>query len=383
MRILISTIILFIVLSLNTVSIAQDENSYFPTPARHLIIIDHDSGEILYEKNAHIPMAPASMTKIMTATVVFDRIKSGALSLSDMLDVSEDAWRRGGAKSGSSTMFLDLNSQASVSDLLRGVIVQSGNDACIVLAEALAGSESNFAKMMNDKAKELGLTTANFKNSTGWPDEEHVISAYDLARLASHTINEHPELYKIYAERSFKWNGITQPNRNPIFGVDGADGLKTGHTVVSKYGFVGSAVRDGKRRIFVVNGLESKAQRRSESRRTMNAAFTAFNSYSLFKSGDKVGSADVYMGNEAKVPLIAKSDINAGLHKAQRSDLKVTIKYQGPVPAPVAEGDQIAELVISASGMADRTVPLYAGASVARKSFFGRFIAGTLQKIRG
>jgi D-alanyl-D-alanine carboxypeptidase (penicillin-binding protein 5/6) len=384
MRILIPTLILFITLSLNAVSFAQDdENSYFPTPARHIIIIDHDSGEILFEKNARVPMAPASMTKIMTASVVFDRIKSGALLLTDQLYVSEDAWRRGGAKSGSSTMFLDLNSQASVSDLLRGVIVQSGNDACIVLAEALAGSEANFAKMMNDKAKELGLTTANFKNSTGWPDEEHVISAYDLARLASHTIKEHPELYKIYAERSFTWNGITQPNRNPIFGVDGADGLKTGHTEISKYGFVGSAVRDGKRRIFVVNGLESKAQRRSESRRTMNAAFTAFNSYSLFKTGDKVGSADVYMGNEAKVTLVAKSDIYAGLHKAQRADLKVSINYKGPVPAPITEGDEIAELVISANGMADKTVPLYAGASVARKSFFGRFIAGTLQKIRG
>lgn len=303
--------------------------------------------------------------------------------MDDEFDVSVEAWTRGGAKSGSSTMYLDVHSKASVADLLRGIIVQSGNDACIVMAEALAGSEDNFAKMMNDKAKELGLTTANFKNSTGWPHEEHMISAYDLAKLASYTINEHPELYKIYAERSFKWNNISQPNRNPIFGVTGADGLKTGHTQVSKYGFVGSAIRDGKRRIFVVNGLESKAQRRSESRRTMNAAFTAFNSYSLFKSGDEVGLADVYMGNEASVPLVAKSDISAGLHKAQRSDLKVKIKYQGPVPAPITEGDQIAELVISATGMEDKTVPLYAGANVERKSFFGRFIAGTLQKIRG
>jgi len=199
MRLLLSTFVLIFVFSLNAVSFAQDENSFFPTPAKHLIIVDHESGDILFEKNARVPMAPASMTKIMTASVVFDRIKSGSLKLTDEFTVSENAWRRGGAKSGSSTMFLDLNSTASVSDLLRGVIVQSGNDACIVLAEAIAGSESNFAKMMNDKAMELGLTSANFKNSTGWPDEEHKISALDLARLASHTINTHPELYKIYA----------------------------------------------------------------------------------------------------------------------------------------------------------------------------------------
>ena len=383
MRIFLSAISLFLILAFPAFSYAQDEGGYFPSPAKHLIIIDHDTGDILYEKNARVPMAPASMTTIMTASIVFDRIKSGALNLTDELTVSEDAWRRGGAKSGSSTMFLDLNSTATVADLLRGVIVQSGNDACIVLAEALAGSEANFAKMMNDKAKELGLTTANFKNSTGWPDEDHMISAYDLAVLASHTINEHPELYKIYAERSFTWNGISQPNRNPIFGVAGADGLKTGYTEVSKYGFVGSGVRDGKRRIFVVNGLESKAQRRSESRRTMNAAFTAFNSYSLFKAADQVGSADVYMGMETKVPLVTKTDISAGLHKAQRADLKVTINYKGPVPAPIQEGDEIGELVISATGVEDRTVPLYAGASVERKSFFGRFVAGALQKIRG
>lgn len=385
MRLLISTLSLLLAFSLSAFTYAQDDEGYFPTPAKHLIIIDHDSGQILFEKNARVPMAPASMTKIMTATVIFDRLKSGALSLTDEFEVSENAWRRGGAKSGSSTMFLDLNSKASVSDLLRGVIVQSGNDACIVLAEAIAGSESNFAKMMNDKAKEIGLTTANFKNSTGWPDEGHLISAHDLAKLSSYTINAHPELYKLYAERGFKWNGISQPNRNPLFGSgsSGADGLKTGYTEVSRYGFVGSAVRDGKRRIFVVNGLESKAQRRSESIRIMNAAFNAFNSYGLFKSGDKVGSADVYMGTEASVPLIAKSDISVGLHKAQRSDLKVNVKYQGPIAAPVTEGDEIATLVISATGMEDRTVPLYAGASVERKSFFGRFIAGTLQKIRG
>jgi D-alanyl-D-alanine carboxypeptidase (penicillin-binding protein 5/6) len=377
----------FILLIFSTHAVAQSEtDTFFPTPAQHLIIIDFDSGEILYEKNARTPMQPASMTKIMTASIVFDQLKSGALSPTDEFFVSEDAWRRGGAKSGSSTMFLDLNTKANVADLLRGVIVQSGNDACIVLAEGIAGSEANFAGMMNEKAQELGLESANFKNSTGWPDDEHVISAHDLAVLAAHTIREHPELYKIYAERSFAWNGITQGNRNPLFvgrGFSGADGLKTGHTEVSKYGFVGSAVQDGKRRIFVVNGLASKSERITESMRIMTAAFSSFDSYKLYGDGDEVGVADVYMGTNETVPLVVKGDVSAGLHKAQRPGISVQIKYNGPIPAPITAGDQIAELIISAPKRQDVSIPLYAGEAVTQKSFFARVGSAIINKIRG
>jgi len=388
------SLIVFFVLAFSvfpTSSLAQtaidetDQSSYFPTPAKYLVILDHDTGEILYEKNARVAMAPASMTKIMTASIVFDRIKSGTLSMEDEFEVSEDAWRRGGAKSGGSTMFLDLKSKASVSDLLRGVIVQSGNDACIVLAEALAGNETNFARLMNDKARELGLESAYFKNSTGWPDPDHKISSLDLARLASHKIKTYPELYKIYAEESFLWNGIKQPNRNPILmaGFNGADGLKTGYTEASKYGFVGSALQGDKRRIFVVNGLESSGQRRSESLRIMNSAFSAFESYSLYNADAEVGTADVYMGKSSVVPLVVQEDVYIGLHKAQRPEMKVEIKYLGPVAAPIQEGAEIAQLVISAPGMNGKTVPLYAGASVEQKSFFGRLSAAILGKIRG
>ncbi len=357
----------------------------FITPAKYLVIIDYDSGEILYEKNARTPMAPASMTKIMTASVVFDRIKSGALSLEDEFIVSENAWRKGGAKSGSSTMFLKPNSKVKVGDLLHGVIIQSGNDACITLAEGIAGSETAFAEMMNAKAKQLGLTSANFKNATGWPAEGHVISAYDLVKLAQHSIRTYPDLYKIYAQKSFTWNGIRQPNRNPLILANfaGADGLKTGHTEISKYGFVGSAVQDGKRRIFVVNGLESKAQRRSESLRIMRSAFSEFSVYDIYKKDSRTGEVNLFMGKDETVPVVVGEDVVVGLAKMNRKNLKVQIKYQSPVPAPILKGDEIAQLVISINGNILKTAPLFAANDVKQKSLFGRLFAAIIRKIRG
>lgn len=361
------------------------ETTAFQTPARHLIIMDFESGEILYEKNARTPMAPASMTKIMTASVVFDRIKSGALSLDDEFLVSEDAWRRGGVKSGSSTMFLKPKSMVKVRDLLHGVIIQSGNDACIVLAEGIAGSEAAFADLMNKKAQELGMSSAHFVNATGWPHEDHVISAYDLVRLAHHSISNYPELYKIYAKRSFTWNGIKQPNRNPLLmaGFAGADGLKTGHTEISKYGFVGSAVKNDTRRIFVVNGLESKSQRRSESLRIMRSAFGEFSAYSLYEAGANAGSAKVFMGKTETVPLIVKEDVNVGMHKSDRQNMSVQMKYLSPIPAPISQNDQIAELIVNINGKPIKNVPLYAGVDVKQKSLFGRLTASIVRKIRG
>ncbi len=359
--------------------------SAFETPGEHLIILDADSGEILFEKAARTPMVPASMTKIMTASIVFERVQAGQLSLDDEFIVSENAWRRGGVSSGSSTMFLEPGSSVSVGDLLYGVIVQSGNDACIVLAEGIAGSEASFAILMNAKAKELGLDSANFLNATGWPDEGHVISAYDLARLAVYTLKTYPEFYKIYALENYSWNGITQPNRNPLMlaGFEGADGLKTGYSEASQYGFVGAALREGQRRIFVVNGLSSKALRRSESLRIMTAAFREFKSYKLFDAGDTVGVARVFMGKSPDVALVVKDDIHKGLHLTERKDMKVEIRYKSPVPAPIISGAHIADLVISAPGRDDKTVPLYAKTDVARKSIFGRIVAAALGKIRG
>ncbi len=360
---------------------AQDENtSYYQTPAKYLIIMDSQSGEILFEKNARVPMAPASMTKIMTASVVFERLTAGTLSMDDEFTVSEKAWRKGG-----SSMYLEPKMKVSVRDLLHGVIVQSGNDACIVLAEGIAGSEDAFAIMMNEQAQKLGLKSAHFKNSTGWPDPDHVISAYDLAILARHTIETYPQYYKIYGETSFSWNKITQPNRNPLFlaGFPGADGLKTGHTEVSKYGFVGSAIQDGKRRIIVVNGLESKAERKSESARIMRSAFGEFKVYTLFKQNEHVGSAKVFMGTAGTVDLVTKENVQLGIHKTLRPAMNVKIKYQSPVPAPIVKGDHIADLYIYIGETEKKVVPLYAGTDIKRKSLMGRLSASLVNKIRG
>ena len=370
---------------LQMIASARTDAPGFETRAEFLVITDHDTGEVLFEKNAHVPMVPASMTKIMTATIVFDRIRRGLLSLDDEFRVSPDAWIRGGAQSGSSTMFLKPDSFVSVRELLYGVIVQSGNDACIVLAEGIAGNEVAFALMMNEKAEELGLESAYFKNATGWPAEEHVISAHDLVKLASYTIDTFPKLYKIYAEKSYTWNEITQPNRNPLLlaGFPGVDGLKTGYTSVSKYGFVGSVVKNGKRRIFVLNGLETQSARRAESIRVARSAFGEFKSYKIFSEGDKAGAAKVFMGKAETVPLMVRDDVYYGLHKSLRGQLSAQIRYQSPIPAPIREGEKIAELIISAPGKAVKTVPLYAGADIDRKSLFGRAWASLVRKIRG
>ena len=384
----LSNFILGVVLgsSFSPLALAQEnETVFFQTPAKHLIIVDYDTGEILFEKNARMPMQPASMTKIMTAIIVFDRLRDGSLSLDTEFTVSEDAWERGGAKSGSSTMFLKPKSNVSVQDLLYGVIVQSGNDACIVLAQGIAGSERAFADLMNQKAQELGLKSAHFTNATGWPDPDHVISAKDMAVLADYTIREFPDMYTIYGVEEYTWNGITQPNRNPLLlaGFTGADGLKTGHTNISKYGFAGSAKIDGKRRIFVVNGLKSKADRRTESLRLIRSAFGEFKSYKLFGKEELVGSAKVFMGKTGTVPLIAHEDIWYGLHRSQRSGLTARIQYDSPIPAPIIKGDKLGQLVINAPGKVAKTVPLFAGGDVKRKSFMGRLAAALVAKIRG
>ncbi|PHS40035.1 MAG: D-alanyl-D-alanine carboxypeptidase [Robiginitomaculum sp.] len=372
-----------LVLHLITPSAFAQTDSEFQTSASNLVILDYQSGEILFEKNARTLMYPASMTKIMTAIIVFDRLKTGELALDDEFKVSEDAWRRGGAASGSSTMFLEPNSKVKIRDLLRGVIVQSGNDACIVLAQGIAGSEAAFAELMNIKARELGLENANFVNATGWPDPNHKISAYELAWLARHSIAAHTEMFKIYAQREFTWNGITQKNRNPLYGsnIEGVDGMKTGHTKISKYGFVGTGMQNDVRRIFVINGLETNARRRSESRRVMGKAFEAFKVYDLYMAGGKVGSAPVFMGKSEAVDLVASEDVPVGLYMPARTQLKLQIKYLGPIPAPISEGEHIADLIITAPGRETEIIALLAGQDVKRKSIPARIMASLMRKI--
>jgi D-alanyl-D-alanine carboxypeptidase (penicillin-binding protein 5/6) len=357
--------------------------SSFETQAPHAVIMDAATGEVLFEKDARDPMAPASMTKIMTAQLVFESMKDGSLSPETKFTVSEEAWRRGGVKSGSSTMFLDVRSQVSVMDLLKGVIIQSGNDACIVLAEGMAGSEEAFSQRMTERARQLGLSSATFKNATGWPHPEHAISALDLAKLASVQITTFPEGYALYAEPSFVWNEIKQNNRNPLLGrVTGADGMKTGHTEASGYGLVGSAKRGDNRRIIVINGLDTKSERRSVATRLMEAAFSQFDVYTLHNQSEDLAELEVYMGDAPTVSVAPTQHIRKGLPIADRKNIKSEVIYTAP-KAPIAKGDVVAQLKITLPGRPPENYDLVATADVARKGVFARAWAGLLKNIRG
>ena len=362
---------------------AQAQSLSFETKAPHAVIMDFESGEVLYEKDAREAMAPASMTKIMTADMVFEALTNGSLTLDTEFKVSEEAWRRGGSASGSSTMFLKLNSSVRVEDLLRGIIIQSGNDACIAIAEGMAGSETAFADQMTARAREMGLDSATFRNATGWPHPDHNISAMDLATLAQHSISTYPQYYSIYGERSFKWNNISQDNRNPLLGkFTGADGMKTGSTQASGYGLVGSALRGDKRRIIVVNGLTSKAERRDVSLRLMAAAFDQFKVYSLYKRGEEIGEVDVYMGKADTVKVVIDEDVTAGIHRNERKNIRSELVYKA-APAPISTGDHVADMVVRVPGRDDKIIKLYAAQDVKAKSIFGKAWSVLLQKIRG
>lgn len=353
------------------------------TDAKQAIIVDHDTGIVLFEKDAREPMPPASMTKIMTVQMVFEAIQRGDLSEDTMLTVSADAWRRGGVASGSSTMFLEPGSEVSVIDLIRGVIVQSGNDAAITLAEALSGSEEAFARDMTRRARDMGLSTATFRNSTGWPNDEHEISAADLAALTRIQIDAFPDYYAIYAEPNFTWNNHRQSNRNPLLGsFEGADGVKTGATSVAGYGLVASAVRNGERRNVVFNGLEGRRDRARVARELMTAAFNAFDVLNMYRSGQDMGAVPVYMGQAETVTAVLRDDVQIGYHRDERDSIKARIDYK-IVPAPVEAGAVVGEVVVTKADAEVGRYPLYAANSVERKGFFGRVGASLLQKIRG
>ena len=352
---------------------AQD----FQTSASHAVILDYETGEILFNHNGEEAMPPASMSKLMTLLMAFEAIDRGALSLDDELPVSEHAWRTGGAASGSSTMFLEINSRVRVEDLLRGIIIQSGNDACIVIAEAISGSESAFAVDMTARARELGLSSASFANSTGWPHPDQRISAADLARLAAILIRSHPELYDIFDEREFTYNGIRQFNRNPLLAtMDSVDGLKTGHTQESGYGLVASGVRDGIRRIIVYNGMESERARANEGERIMRAALVDFEIAELGEIGDIVGQADVFLGQAETVSMRLTDHVRVGVYSRARDDLRAEIVYDGPLAAPIVEGDVIARLEVSGAGIETRSYDLQANEAVAKQGMLGRALAG-------
>lgn len=349
------------------------------TIARQAILIDMGTNTVLFEKNADQRMPPSSMSKIMTMYMVFDAIKKGRLTLDNTLQVSERAWRMQGSK-----MFVELHNAIKVDDLVKGVIVQSGNDACIVLAEGLAGSEEAFAEQANTKARELGLTNTTITNATGWPDPNHLMTARDLAILAQRLIADFPEYYHYYSIREYTYHGIKQGNRNPLLYRNmGVDGMKTGHTEVAGYGLTASALRDGRRLVLVVNGLPNMQARADESARLIEWGFREFNTYSLFKAGDTIDQVPVWLGEQETVPVTVAEDLNQTMARIDRPNMKVSLVTNAPVAAPVVKGAPVGKLVITAPGAPTREVPVVAAADVERLGFFGRAIAAARYLVFG
>ena len=344
-----------------------------PAVAQHVTIMDGASGAILSCEDCETPIPPASMAKLMTILIVLEQLQAGRITYNTQYSVSEYAWREHGAPSGGSHMFLPVNSSVSVRDLIQGAVIVSANDACVVLAEGIAGSEEAFVAMMNRRAQELGLTSARFRNVTGLDDPEQRISSADLARLARHIIVNYPDFYPVYGRHEFTYNNRTQPNRNPLLGAyPGADGVKTGHTDESGYGLVGSAVLNDERRIIVFNGLPTMAARTSEAQRLMRAAFNDFAISQIAAAGAQVGEAEVRLGSRRTVPLLAQGDITIGGPRGVQQELTATIVYDGPLHPPIAEGAVVARLVVEGPGFQTQEFPLVAGRRIGKANWFSR-----------
>lgn len=336
------------------------------TTAPFAILVDAESGSVLFEKNADDPMSPASMVKVMTTELAFKAIKDGSLNPEDTMTISENAWRRGGAPSGGSTMFAQLNSRVRVIDLIRGAIIHSGNDASIALAEGMRGTDEVFAAAMNVRARELGMTRTTFKNSWGAFHPDQKTTARDLATLSVHVIRNYPELYKIYGETEFTWNKIRQLNRNPLLTMNiGADGLKTGNIDDSGFGLIGSAVEGGTRLIVVVNGLKTGRDRAEEARKLLVWGLRAFDHRALFAKGEVIGSASVFGGAVGSVPLVSDTAVRVMSPRGSNERLVGRIVWQGPIVAPVKEGDQIARLKVFRGKTLALDIPLRAAQDVA------------------
>ena len=346
--------------------------------AKTALVIDLSTNEILLEKNSTEMTYPSSMTKMMTALVAFEKIKDGSLSLDQEFLISKKAWKMGGSK-----MFIEVDKRVSVYDLLLGVVVQSGNDASIAIAEGISGSEEIFAIEMNNLGKKIGLTGSNFTNSSGWPDDNHYTTSEDLAKIAHYTIENHYELYQMYKISDFTYNGIKQDNRNPLLYIfEGADGFKTGYTEAAGSGLVGSAERGDRRLIVVLNGLESSKSRAQESLRLMDWGFNNFQLVDFYKKNEVIQEVDTWLGKEDKVDLVALENISVSIPKAQLSSAKVTVLVEEPIATPIKVGDQIAKLQIS---FADKQVdfPLYSGENIDQKNFFSRIFSAIYYIILG
>ena len=352
----------------------------FQTAAPHAILIDAESGSVLFEKAADEPFSPASMAKLMTTEIVFGALKEGRLNMDTEFTVTEDAWRRGGAGGGGSSMFAQVNSRIKLSDLLRGLVVQSGNDAAITIAENMAGTEEAFAGIMNQKAKEIGLTRSTFRNATGYAAPDQKVTARDMARLALHIIDTYPDLYKIFSEREFTWNKIKQQNRNPLLTLDiGSDGLKTGYLEESGYALTGSAVQNGQRLVMVLSGLKTARDRASESRKLMEWGFRAFEPRQVFSAGETVAEVSVFGGEKGSAAVVANKPVRLLLPRGSSDRVSARVVYQGPLNAPVEQGREVARLRVTRGDSLALDMPLYAGETVAAGSLSQRALDAALE----
>ncbi|MCB9995679.1 MAG: D-alanyl-D-alanine carboxypeptidase [Rhodospirillales bacterium] len=357
-------------------ALAADINQ---TPAKQAIIMDYETGMILYEKSADSQMPTSSMSKVMTMYLVFEALKNGQLSLDSKLPVSEKAWRKGGSK-----MFVEVGNEVAVEDLIRGVIVQSGNDATIVLAEGVAGTEEAFADALNIKAEKLGMANSHFMNASGWPDPDHYSTAKDLAIMAAAIIRDFPDYYHYYSEKEFTYNNIKQPNRNPLLYRNiGADGVKTGHTEIGGYGLIGSGERNGRRVVMVLNGLPDDKARAQEGARLLDWGLRSFDNMKLFAAGETVDHAKVAMGKTPEVSMVTEQDVIISLPKTVKNDLKVEAVYEGPLKAPIKKGDRIGTLRVHVPRVSDFELPLVAGENVEPMGFFAAALAKARIKLSG
>ena len=338
------------------------------TPAPNAFLYDLTTKTPLIDKKSDKPMPPASMSKLMTVYMVFERLKSGTLNLNDKFLVSRRAWRKGGSK-----MFVMVNKRVSVEDLLRGIIVQSGNDACIVIAEGISGSEEAFAEAMTQKAKEIGLTNSSFMNATGWPADDHYMSAKDIVYLSAKIIVEFPEYYKLFSEKNYTYANIKQGNRNPLlYNGIGADGLKTGYTQSSGYGLAASVLRNGRRLLLVINGLKTSRARSSEASRLIDWGFRDTAIYHLFKKGDLIEEADVWLGKKSKVSLTYGKDLTLTLSRKVRRSLKVKLNYKNPISAPIQKGDEVGYITVEAPNLNKIKIPVTAANDIEQLGSLGR-----------
>lgn len=374
-------ILRFLIAAVTLLSLFLQPAIAMETTARSALVVDYNTGSVLLSKNAETPMPPASMSKLMTLNLIFEALEDGRLTLDDTFRVSAKASQKGGSK-----MFVREGARVRVEDLIRGVIVQSGNDACIVLAEGLSGTEEEFAKLMTKRARELGMMNSNFVNSTGWPDPGHEMSAQDLVLLATHLIEKLPQYYKYFAEETFTWENITQNNRNPLLSMNiGADGLKTGHTEEAGYGLVGSAVSGERRIVFMIGGMDSALARSTEAERIARWAFRDFEMKTLFKAGETIDQANVWLGAEKTVEMALENDVELLLPLGSLDKVTAYYTYISPVEAPIQAGQKLGELIVIIPDSEPQSFPLTARTSVEAGGFVERIFAATdilLRRVR-